>query len=176
MLFTPPELFARRSERYAKALTEAARRGDAVTYRLLALLLSPTPALPSLGGIIRFATDGNDALPAGNTAPEPFLRNGAWGYETAGHETVPPLFDTALRFTEGLAVVETGGFRHFIDPTGHTAIVGSGYDHLKPFRSGVAAVRRAGRWSCIDRRGNPVESPSDNGRTGIPEAGGEENR
>lgn len=176
LLFTPPELFARRSERYAKALTEAARRGDAVTYRLLALLLSPTPALPSLGGIIRFATDGNDALPAGNTAPEPFLRNGAWGYETAGHETVPPLFDTALRFTEGLAVVETGGFRHFIDPTGHTAIVGSGYDHLKPFRSGVAAVRRAGRWSCIDRRGNPVESPSDNGRTGIPEAGGEENR
>ena len=176
LLFTPPELFARRSERYAKALTEAARRGDAVTYRLLTLLLSPTPALPSLGGIIRFATDGNDALPAGNTAPEPFLRNGAWGYETAGHETVPPLFDTALRFTEGLAVVETGGFRHFIDPTGHTAIVGSGYDHLKPFRSGVAAVRRAGRWSCIDRQGNPVESPSDNGRTGIPEAGGEENR
>ena len=37
LLFTPPELFARRSERYAKALTEAARRGDAVTYRLLAL-------------------------------------------------------------------------------------------------------------------------------------------
>ena len=73
-------------------------------------------------------------------------------------------------------MVETGGFRHFIDPTGHTAIVGSGYDHLKPFRSGVVAVRRAGRWSCIDRRGNPVESPSDNGRTGIPEAGGEENR
>ena len=58
----------------------------------------------------------------------------------------------------------------------NTAIVGSGYDHLKPFRSGVAAVRRAGRWSCIDRRGNPVESPSDNGRKGIPEAGGEENR
>lgn len=155
LLFTPPELFARRSERYAKALTEAARRGDAVTYRLLALLLSPTPALPSLGGIIRFATDGNDALPAGNTAPEPFLRNGAWGYETAGHETVPPLFDTALRFTEGLAVVETGGFRHFIDPTGHTAIVGSGYDHLKPFRSGVAAVRRAGR-----RRRKPVKAVS----------------
>lgn len=155
LLFTPPELFARRSERYAKALTEAARRGDAVTYRLLALLLSPTPALPSLGGIIRFATDGNDALPAGNTAPEPFLRDGAWGYETAGHETVPPLFDTALRFTEGLAVVETGGFRHFIDPTGHTAIVGSGYDHLKPFRSGVAAVRRAGR-----RRRKPVKAVS----------------
>ncbi len=158
-LFDPAALFAHRSATYTEALTAAAKRGDAITYRLLSLLLSPVPELQELGGIIRHAAgDGRKA--AARTAPEPFVRGGVWGYESEGTEVIPPLFDSALRFTEDIAIVELGGFRHFIDPTGRTVINGSRYDHLKPFRNGAAAVRCGTRWSHIDRSGSPVEPPA----------------
>lgn len=154
LLFLPQEIADRRSDTYDEALRAAARRGDGLTYRLLGLLRWPAPALPGLAEIMRFAVAGGTA--EGDGLPEPFFRDGAWGYRCGTHTCIPPLFDTALEFTEGLAVVETGGFRHVIDTSGRTVIVGSGYEHIKPFANGRAAVRRNGLWSCIDRQGRPA--------------------
>lgn len=87
--------------------------------------------------------------------------DGKYGYVDAeGNFVIPPRFDGADVFSEGLAVVLDSGSFGYIDTRGTLAIPAV-YRHARAFRDGYAPVRRDGAWQFIDRGGNPV---ADTGR------------
>lgn len=155
-IFTSGDVFSG-SEAYDAAKRLAARSGEGALYTLLLMLAAPTPRIDGLGEILSAFGTG--------TAPNdyPFSTQGItgrWGYSGSdGRNVVPPIFDTALEFSEGVAAVNIGGFNHFANPDGRCTINCSEYDAVKPFRHGMAAVRRGGLWGFIDRDGNEVVNP-----------------
>jgi tetratricopeptide (TPR) repeat protein len=60
-------------------------------------------------------------------------------------------------FSDGLAWVsrDGAGAWNAIDKTNRVTI-STGYDDVRPFRRGIAAVRRSGRWGAVDRVGRVV--------------------
>ncbi|MEM4657917.1 MAG: WG repeat-containing protein, partial [Candidatus Methanosuratincola sp.] len=78
-----------------------------------------------------------------------------WGYiDTRGSEVIPPDFDAAASFSEGLAAVGFGGVVGYIDRSGRLVIeprFKMGYY----FTEGVALVElEGGGWGYIDRSGS----------------------
>lgn len=80
-------------------------------------------------------------------------------------EFIPPQYDMALSFFEGLAVVSVGGKDGVIDKTGKE-IVPPKYDWIESFSEGFASVNvggdnsggwaDGGKWGIIDRIGTEV--------------------
>lgn len=155
-LFNPEEIIESSSECYSEAKGMAARSGNASLYRLLEMLRSPAPHLAGLGEVI--ASFPGPYCDEGFLSP--FCICGVWGYkDDSGRTVIPPLFDSALEFSEGLAAVRLNGCNHFIDNKGGCAINCSGYDSVKSFSGGVAAVRKNGLWGYIGRGGNVISEP-----------------
>lgn len=155
-LLEPSRLLNGHSEAYEYAKDMASRVGDIRLCALLSLLLSDSPHLPELKDILAFPASAHHAAARTHAVPEPFRKNGKWGYSLEGHTVVPPLLESALEFSEGLAAVTLNGYRHFIDVTGRTAINCYGYEAIKSFSKGAAAVKRHGRWVYIDRHGKEI--------------------
>jgi hypothetical protein len=81
---------------------------------------------------------------------------GKYGYvDGSGRLIIPPLFDAADAFSEGLAVVLCAGRFGYIDPRGAFAIPAV-YRHARAFRDGFAPVRSDRDWLTLDHGGNPV--------------------
>jgi tetratricopeptide (TPR) repeat protein len=60
-------------------------------------------------------------------------------------------------FSDGLAWVSRDGTTQWIAvDKGNKVLVPSGYDDVRPFRRGIAAVQRGGRWGAVDRAGRMV--------------------
>lgn len=158
LLFDPAEIYAGRSAGLEAVRAMAAGRGDAGLYRLCGMLSSAGPAIDGLAGLLGFIF-GSGTSPADEELLA--FNNGTWwGYALAdGRTVIPPMFETALEFSEGLAAVSIGGWHHFIGTTGRTAINCSGYDHIKPFREGAAAVRHGGLWGYIDMECKEIVTP-----------------
>lgn len=75
------------------------------------------------------------------------------GYmDREGRVRIPPAFDFASFFQEGLAEVEVEGKHGFIDRTGHF-VVRPEYDDSHPFNEGLAGVEKDGQWGFIDASG-----------------------
>ena len=69
--------------------------------------------------------------------------NGYWGFAVNGRFVIPPLYDLAFEFSEGLALVKIGDVWHFIDATGKVVInCGRGVG-IKPFKGGITRIERA---------------------------------
>jgi hypothetical protein len=97
---------------------------------------------------------GRDAQDGSGLHPERI--GGKYGYaDAAGNLVIPPLFDAADGFSEGLAVVLSAGRFGYIDARGAFAIPAV-YRHARAFRDGFAAVRSDRDWLTLDRGGNPV--------------------
>jgi hypothetical protein len=89
-------------------------------------------------------------LPPG---PVRMLRDGRWGFlDRTGGELVPPRYERAEHFSEGLAAVRAGGLWGYIDASGREAIAAR-FEAADDFRDGVAAVRVGGQWGLIGRDG-----------------------
>lgn len=104
-----------------------------------------------------------------------FKRKGKWGYlDKTGHVIVPPQFDVAEPFVDGLAKVNVGrittengtvvvgGKWGLIDKTGaHVAPVQ--YDQISPFSEDLARVQVGNewnnRWGYIDKTGREIFAP-----------------
>lgn len=157
-LFHPSEISAGKSAGHKAMKLYAAQRGDARLYRLLSMLESPTPTIKGLGELIAFGHENPDHTEKIETL-EPFCTDSVWGYAASGVSIIPPMYDNALSFCEGLAIVELGGYRHFIDTSGRTVINCSGYEQIKPFSCGVAAVKREGLWGYIAPNGQIITKP-----------------
>jgi hypothetical protein len=97
--------------------------------------------------------------PPGNT---PYLqaisKDGKWGYADGVNVVVPPQFDDAFPFSEGLAAVREGGSWHFIDENG-TRAIDRDFDEVKSFAEGLSAVKVGGLWGYIDRSARMVIPP-----------------
>ncbi len=167
-LMQPAEILAGISEGYAASRRLAARHGDIPLLAMLDLLVSPSPQLPGLRETLEYSLRFRSCpadLPATSsgiatgrnsdrTIPETFRSDaGKWGYRCGDRIVVPPVLDGALEFTESLAAINMCGVKHFIRTDGTTAINCSGYESIKPFRSGRAEVRRNGKTLVIDRHG-----------------------
>ena len=82
--------------------------------------------------------------------------NGKWGFkDKSGNVAIPFKYDSALRFSEGLAVVELDGKYGFIDKSGNE-VVPCTYDQAYSFSEGLAHVKLDGKWGFIDKSGNEV--------------------
>jgi hypothetical protein len=87
----------------------------------------------------------------------PVLVDGKWGYiDRAGTVVIPPRFEQAGPFSEGLAAVLDGVVFGYVDAEGRRALVPTqlpaGVLH-RPFSSGLAAVRLGALYGYIDRKG-----------------------
>ena len=82
-----------------------------------------------------------------------------WGYyDKSGRLAIPgPFHSSASRFSNGLAAAQRYGEKSvgFIDSSGEFAISPQ-FDQAAAFSEGLAAVRIAGAWGFIDRRGRRV--------------------
>ena len=83
-----------------------------------------------------------------------------YGYiDKTGNYVIPPLLEYTylppeyenLWFYEGLAVSRAG----YIDKEGNL-VIECDYDHIFPFRSGVAVVMTEDKWGLIDKEGNEI--------------------
>jgi hypothetical protein len=94
--------------------------------------------------------------PADGSGLRPERIRGKYGYvDEAGKVIIPPRFDGADAFSEGLAVVLCSGRFGYIDSQGAFAIPAI-YRHARAFQDGYAPVRFDGAWQTIDRGGKPV--------------------
>lgn len=98
-----------------------------------------------------------DEILGTHAAPEP-LFEGSWGYAVDGDFVIEPRFDDVQPFSDGVAWVrfpDTPGWS-LIDEAGAVLIGASGFDQVRPFRRGLAAVARAGRWGAVDPAGTVI--------------------
>lgn len=100
----------------------------------------------------------------------PIIENGKYGYiDRTGKVIIKPQFDTAKRFSEGLARVRVDNKWGFIDPAGRIVIQPQfeleSNDHDNDpsldFHEGMAAVSRAkgSKWGYIDQTGKTIITP-----------------
>ncbi len=115
-----------------------AEHGDIRHYRIAQLLHSPNLVLPQLKNLLESApqtTDSPDKLSLE-------YYNGYWGFAVDGRFTIPPIYDLAFEFSEGLALVQVGEVWHFIDTSGKVAIICGRGRNIKPFRNGETQITR----------------------------------
>lgn len=96
------------------------------------------------------------------SAPEPFEAGGKWGFREAGSDRtiVPPVFDLATGFQEGLAPVMLLGRWGYADETGNLALEPK-YAEARPFSEGAAEVRLVdGQWAVINKAGGIIRASS----------------
>lgn len=78
---------------------------------------------------------------------------GYWGFTEEGRFVVPPLYDIAFEFSEGVALVRIGEEWHFINHKGDVVISCGSGEGIKPFRNGRSRIRRADGEFVIYRDG-----------------------
>ncbi len=116
-----------------------AEHGDVRHYRIAKLLHSSQPALPQLKNLMEATT-----RPITTTAERLSLEycNGYWGFAEDGRYVIPPLYNLAFEFSEGLALVQIGDVWHFIDVTGKIVITCGRGRGIKPFSGGTTRIVR----------------------------------
>ena len=114
-----------------------AESGDARHYRIARLLRSSSYALPQLKPLLEMRVADVDAS-APLTAE---YCNGLWGYAVAGEFVIPPCYDVAFDFSEGVGLVRVADVWHFIDRRGEVVISCGRGSGIKPFCNGVTRMK-----------------------------------
>jgi hypothetical protein len=167
---------------YAFGGSPAARAGITTGDRLLAVDGRPTAGLTvaEVAELIRGPIGTSVRLrmlrtgPAGSetldvaaertniTFPErlfPARSAGQYGFiDPTGSMFIPPVYDFAGRFSEGMAVVGLGGRKGYIDRTG-TSADGIRFDDAYPFLGGFGRVQLGDECWFVDRSGRPAFRP-----------------
>ena len=123
--------------------------GDVRHYRIARLLRSSCPALPQLKQLLEMnlrEVEESDELSVEYSG-------GYWGYAVRGEFVIPPYYDLAFDFSEGLGLVRIADVWHFIDRTGRVVITCGRGSGIKPFRTGVTRMKRDGGDVVIYRDG-----------------------
>jgi hypothetical protein len=88
-----------------------------------------------------------------------------WGYiNKKGEFVVPPTYENAWPYFEGLAAVKLDGKWGYIDPSGKVMIVpqfedGAPRFSIGEFWEGLAAVKIGSQWGFINKQGQVVIPP-----------------
>lgn len=149
LLIRPDLAVAGRDEMLRRIEVLFAECGDVRHYRIAQLLHSPTPALPQLKNLLEIST--SNAMPA--TTPTLEYYNGYWGFAVDGRFVIPPLYDLAFEFSEGLALVKVDDVWHFVDERGAIVITCGRGRGIKPFRNGTTRIVRGDGEFVIYRDG-----------------------
>lgn len=115
-----------------------AERGDARHYRIARLLRSSHPSLPQLKDFLQAQCEEVNK-------PERLsleYSGGYWGFAEQGRFVIPPIYDLAFDFSEGLALVCVGEVWHFIDSRGVIVITCGRGCGIKPFSGGATRIKR----------------------------------
>lgn len=137
-------------DRIEKLLAEV---GDVRHYRIARLLHSSHLALPQLKPLLEMRvmdTEESDELSVE-------YHNGLWGYMARGEFVIPPYYDIAFDFSEGLGLVRIADVWHFIDRSGVVVITCGRGEGVKPFRNGITRMKREDGEVIIYRDGR-IES------------------
>ncbi len=93
------------------------------------------------------------------SAPYAAKKDGKFGYiNRTGDMIIPPQFERALGFVEGLGRVGIGDKEGYIDETGKF-VIPLKFDEAHPFREGLAGARIGDRFGFIDKTGAFVVRP-----------------
>jgi len=127
----------RKAEAKIKAINEAYER-----------LRASAPAFQEAG-----RDEAHYPPPADDPGLRPQRFGSRWGYVNRdGRLVIPPRFEFAGPFTEGLAGVREDGRCGFIDATGEYAVYPE-FAAVQPYAEGLAPVVLTTRWGYIDRTG-----------------------
>ena len=88
----------------------------------------------------------------------PMVVDGKYGYMDRTGSVVKPQFDSAASFSDGLALVKTGGSYRYIDASGRPAFAGE-YENAVGFSENLASVLLhdcGGGWGVITRTGKVI--------------------
>ena len=96
-----------------------------------------------------------DSIPDTATL-KPVELNGKWGFvDKDGREVIPPKYDDAESFSEGLARVELNKKYGFVDKDG-SEVIPLKYDYAETFSEGLAGVKLNGKCGFVDKDGREV--------------------
>ena len=138
---------------------------------ILRIRKPPTPALDESTGKWGFTdpVSGETCIPAKYADVQPFKDGVAWvqrpGYHSwelideAGATLIPTKsgYVGVSSFSDGLAWVSKDGNASWIAvDKADTVTIPVGFDDVRPFRRGMAAVRRGGRWGAVDAAGRVI--------------------
>jgi len=85
--------------------------------------------------------------------------NGLYGYiDQRGEWVIPPQWEEAWPFSDGLARVEKDQHTYYIDTDGNIAFE-SAWDDSTHFLNGLAPMCKDGKWGYMDRQGHAVIVP-----------------
>lgn len=85
----------------------------------------------------------------------PVVLNNKSGFmDKTGKIIIPPQFEYALPFSEGLAKVGVDGKLAFVDTTGKIIILKYTNDRPDVFSEGFLKIRKGKKWGFIDEKGN----------------------
>ena len=135
-----------RDERLTRIERLFAEVGDARHYCIAKMLHSKHQSLPHLKSLLEMKPqpvhESSELLSE--------CHNGRWGYVCNGEFVIPPYYDLAFDFSEGLGMVRIADVWHFIDTSGRVVITCGRGNGLKPFRNGVTRMKREdGTEICI---------------------------
>jgi tetratricopeptide (TPR) repeat protein len=137
---------------------------------ILQIVKPPTPAMDESTQLWGFTdADGETVVEAKYADIQPFRDDVAWvrrpEFETweliglAGESLIPPTagYLGVSSFAGGLAWVSRDGNGSWIAiDKSNTVTISTGFDDVRPFRRGLAAVRRGGRWGAVDGVGRVI--------------------
>ena len=158
LLMHPKDIYNRKRTALGEILSLFAECGEVVPFRIARLLNSATPRLFGLQELLKLSTYIPDTEEAENPEP-PILdhHNGFWGYNRGERFVIPPLYDSGLEFSEGVAAVSVGGKWHYINRYGAIVLRCPQYDAVKSFHNGQAVVIENGHRKLIYMNGDEIK-------------------
>lgn len=136
LLIRPSLAVAGRDEMLDRIEYLFAEHGDARHYRIARLLRSSNPKLSALKGLLELSV----REVAGEESLSLEYCNGYWGFARNGIFVIPPMYDLAFDYSEGVALVRVGDVWHFIDEQGRVVITCGRGKEIKPFKGGVTQM------------------------------------
>lgn len=102
-------------------------------------------------------SEGMSAVNIGGRFTRKSFEGGKWGFiNTKGEMVIPPKYEGwPFYFREGLARVQLGWKRFFIDKKGKK-VLDVPWHCKKTFRNGWLRVTKNNHWGCMDKKGNMV--------------------
>jgi tetratricopeptide (TPR) repeat protein len=137
---------------------------------ILQIRKPPGPALDEETGLWGFVdAEGNTCVQADYADVQPFRDGVAWVLrpdeqtweliDEAGETLIsgPAGYIGVSSFSDGLAWVSQDGTARWIAiDKANNATISTGFEDVRPFRRGMAAVRRRGRWGAVDAAGRVI--------------------
>ncbi len=82
-----------------------------------------------------------------------------WGYmDPTGKIVIPPQFDRAFEFHEGVAVIEDDGKYGYVDKAGRI-VMQPQFDWAESMQEGLAVIKKDGKYGYMDKTGKIVIPP-----------------